>query len=185
MLEYNLEYHKKLNQSHILPNILNGAKMGVISQFVADIVLSLLLYNEKIIIEDIKISGIASYYAAVFSGMMGSFLSIYMDPFATTLFTVVTYAYTFALVNSLKNKEPIELHPVEMVFDTGVSILLIYAFDPTSKNQYYRYSEKRHFIEPIHKRMDRSLGQNLFITVLVNTYGFLKLQNRLNNENQN
>ncbi len=173
---YNLEYHKELNRSHILPNILAGARNGVYSQFLADIVISLFLYNERLVIEDIKINGIASYYAAVAAGMMAGFLSIYMDPFAMVLFTTTTYAYTYQFVNNIINKEEINIRPREILFDAGVSLILIYSFDPVAHNQYLRYQEKRHFIEPIHQRMDRNTAQNLFFIVLVNAYGFLKIQ---------
>lgn len=177
MYGYDLEYHKQMNRSHILPNILEGAKMGVLSQFIADIVLSILLHNERVVIEDIEISEIPAYYAAVVSGMLGAFLAIYMDPFAIALFSTATYAFIFALVDSQINHTEFTLRPREIVFDTGVSILLIYSFDPVAHNQYLRYQEKRHMIEPIHKRMDRNIAQNIFIIVLVNTYGFLKIQN--------
>lgn len=182
MQGYNLEYHKQLNRSHILPNILEGAKAGILSQFVSDIVLSLLLYNEALIIEDIEISEIPAYYASVASGMMVGFLSIYMDPFAVALFSTATYAYVFAFMDTLINGVEFNPKPVELIFDTGVSILLIFAFDATAHNQYLRYQEKRHFIEPTHPRMDRNIGQNIFIIVLVSTYGFLKVQDELNTE---
>ena len=48
MQYYDLKYHKALNRSHILPNILNGAKSGIYSQFIADIVVSVLLYQNQI-----------------------------------------------------------------------------------------------------------------------------------------
>lgn len=47
MMPYNFEYHVRLDQSHILPNILKGAQTGVISQFISDIIISLLFFNEK------------------------------------------------------------------------------------------------------------------------------------------
>ncbi len=173
---YDLEYHKQNNRSHILPNILNGAKQGVLSQFIADIVLSILLYNETIVIEDIEISEIPAYYAAVISGMTVAFLMIYMDSFAVALFSTLTYAFIFELLDSQIHQTEFYLRPAEIIFDTGVSLILIYCFDPVAHNQYQRYREKRHFIEPIHQRMDRNMAQNIFIIVLVNTYGFLKLQ---------
>lgn len=173
---YNLEYHKQLNRSHILPNILAGAKNGIVSQFLADIVISIFLYNEDIIIEDIEISTVPSYYAAVAAGIMAGFLSIYMDPFAMVLFTTTTYAYTYEFVNYLITNEEMDITPREIIFDTGVSLILIYSFDPIAHNQYLRYQEKRHFIEPTHRRMDRNTAQNLFFIVLVNAYGFLKIQ---------
>lgn len=184
MDSYNEEYHKMLNRSHILPNLLGGARAGVYSQFIADIVLSLLLYNESIIVEDIQISEIPAYYAAVASGMMGAFLAIYMDPFAFALFTTITYAFVFALVDSQINNTEFDLHPVEIIFDTGISVLLIYAFDPVAHNQYLRYQDKRHHVEPRYKRMDRNTAQNIFIIVLVNTYGFLKIQTTDTNTNE-
>lgn len=183
MQGYNLEYHRQLNRSHILPNILEGAKVGILSQFVSDVVLSLLLYNEALVIEDIEISEVPAYYASVASGMMVGFLSIYMDPFAVALFSTATYAYVFALMDTLINGVEFNPKPVELIFDTGVSILLIFAFDSTAHNQYLRYEEKRHFIEPTHPRMDRNIGQNIFIIVLVSTYGFLKVQEEQNEEN--
>lgn len=179
---YDLEYHKQMNKSHILPNLLAGAKAGVISQFVSDIVISIFSSNEKIVIEDIQISEIASYYGAIASGMIGSFLAIYMDPFAFTLFSTVTYAFVYNLVSSQINNTEFNLNPSEMIFDTGVSLILIYSFDNTAHNQYLRYQEKRHLIEPIHKRMDRNTGQNIFFIVLVNAYGFLKINNKKNIE---
>ena len=71
-----IEYHKMINRTHILPNLLNGAKFGVISQFISDFVISLLLFNETLIINDIQISKPASYYAAASSGAMVALLSI-------------------------------------------------------------------------------------------------------------
>ena len=41
-MQYDLEYHKSLDRSHILPNILQGAQTGIFSQFISDIILSLL-----------------------------------------------------------------------------------------------------------------------------------------------
>lgn len=81
-MQYDLKYHIKLDQSHILPNILNGAQFGIISQFLSDIFISLFLFNEKIIIEDIQVSQTPAYYAAVASGMIAGFLSIFIDPIA-------------------------------------------------------------------------------------------------------
>ncbi len=185
MQPYNLEYHKQLNRSHILPNIIEGAKAGVISQFISDVVLSILLYNETVVIEDIEISEIPAYYASVASGMLVGFLSIYMDPFAVALFSTASYAYVFALMDCLINNTEFNPAPVEVIFDTGVSILLIFAFDSTAHNQYLRYQEKKHMIEPIHQRMDRNTAQNIFIIVLVSTYGFLKVQEDTNEENDN
>ena len=63
-MNYNLEYHKNLNRSHILPNFIKGAQSGITSQFLSDVFISLLLYNEDIIINDIKISEVPAFYAA-------------------------------------------------------------------------------------------------------------------------
>ena len=99
-MQYDLEYHKNLDRSHILPNILQGAQTGVFSQFLSDIILSILLYNEQIIIEDIKISELPSYYAATASGIMASFLSIYLDPIDLIAFTTITYGYVYECKSS-------------------------------------------------------------------------------------
>lgn len=173
---YDLEYHKRLDKEHILPNILNGAKFGVISQFFSDIVISLLLSNELIIIEDIKISEVSAYYASVASGMMAGLLSIYLDPFAMVLFTITTYAYVFNFFEIILNNAEFSIKPKEIVFDTLVSIILLYAFDPTAHSQYLRYKQKRNLIEPTIGRSDRSLGLSIFFIILVSTYGFLKIQ---------
>lgn len=175
MQSYDMEYHKALNRSHILPNLMEGAKAGVYSQFVTDIILSLLLLNDEVLIEDIQISTISQYYAAVASGMTVAVLSIYMDPFAVVLFSTVTYAFVFNLMESNINQTQFELTPQEIVFDAAVSLILIYSFDPVAHNQYLRYKEKRHHVEPTHKRMDRSKTQSIFFIVLVSTYGFLKV----------
>lgn len=181
MIPYNLEYHKALDRSHILPNLLNGAKMGILSQFLSDIILSILLYNETIIVNDIKISRISSYYAAVASGITYSVLAIFMDPFAIVLFSNVAYSYVLNLVNSELDNIDFSIRPKEIIFDSGISILLLYAFDPTAHNQYKRYWQKRCGIEPTIKRSDRNMGLMIFFIILTNTYGFLKIQN--NNSN--
>lgn len=184
-MPYNLEYHKQMNRSHILPNMLSGARAGVYTQFLSDVILSLLLFNENIVVKDIRISEISSYYAAIASGMVASVLYIYMDPFAVVLFSITTYAFVFNLVSSKINNTEFRLRPREIIFDAGVSILLLYAFDPTAHSQYLRYTQKRHLIEPTIPRSDRTSFQSVFFIVLVSTYGFLKTQDNTNNTSEN
>ena len=179
-MQYDLDYHKKLDQSHILPNILQGAQTGVFSQFLSDIILSLLLYNEEIIIEDIKISELPSYYAAVASGMIAGFLSIYMDPIALIAFTTITYGYVFEFADYIINNNEITLTPQEDIFDIGITVLFVVLFDPVARHQYLRFNQKRHLIEPTLERRNRSIGTTIFISVFTSTYGFLKLTNRQN-----
>lgn len=112
-MQYNLEYHKQLDRSHILPNILNGAKTGAISQFLSDVFISLFLFNETIVIEDIRISTLPAYYAAVATGMLAGLLIIYMDPIAVIAFTTIFYDYVFELADWVINEDEIELTPVE------------------------------------------------------------------------
>lgn len=172
-----IEYHKQVNRTHILPNFLNGAKIGVISQFISDIILSLLLYNEDLITNDINISSIASYYAAAISGAMIAVLSIYMDPFAIILFSNVTYSYVYELVNNNYNYNNLNIRPREIIFDTVLIIILTYAFDPTAHNQYFRYKQKRLGVEPTYQRRDRPFTLSIFFLVLINAYNFLKIVN--------
>ena len=173
----NIEYHKALNRSHILPNFLNGAKIGVISQFASDIIISLLLYNEKLIINDVNISPIASYYAAAASGAMIAVLSIYMDPFAIVLFSNVTYDYVFEIVDNDFKPNNVNIRPREIMFDTALIIILTYLFDPTAHNQYLRYRQKKKGIEPTYGRQNRPVGLTIFFLVLINAYNFLKIVN--------
>lgn len=184
-MPYNIEYHKALDRSHILPNLLNGARMGILSQFLSDIILSLLLFNQDIVIKDIRISRISSYYAAVASGITYSVLAIFMDPFAIVLFSNAAYSYVLNLVNSELDNTDFNIRPREIIFDSGVSILLLYAFDPTAHSQYRRYWQKRCGIEPTIKRSDRNIGLMIFFIVLTNTYGFLKIVNPTNGETNN
>ena len=177
MATRDVEYYKIINRTHILPNLLNGAKFGVISQFASDVILSLLLYNETLIIEDVDISPIASYYAAASSGAMIAFLSIYMDPYAIILFSNITYTYVYELVSNNFNPNQIIIKPREIVFDTVLILILTYLFDPTASNQYYRYKQKRNKIKPTYQRQDRPLGLTIFFLVLINTYNFLKVTN--------
>ena len=181
-MSYNLEYHKQLDRSHILPNLLEGAKNGVIAQFLSDVIISLLLNNENIVLNDIKISEISSYYASVASGMVVSVLYIFMDPFAVVVFSITTYAFVYDLIESLTKNKEFSINAVEIVFDSIVSILLIYAFDNTAHSQYYRYWQKRCLIEPTIQRTDRSRGQSIFFVVLVSTYSFLKISQDNNEE---
>ncbi len=174
-MQYNLNYHKKLDRSHIIPNILNGAKSGITSQFLSDIILSILLYNENVIINDIKISSIPAYYAATATGMLTGLLIIYLDPIAIVAFTTIFYDFIFEIVDYKLNNDPISLTPVEEIFDVGLTIILLIVFDPTARHQYLRYNQKRHFIEPTLNRLDRTPALTIFITVLTSTYAFLKV----------
>ncbi|MDE5566263.1 MAG: hypothetical protein K2I77_04685, partial [Anaeroplasmataceae bacterium] len=123
-MTYNLEYHKQLDRSHILPNMLNGAKTGVISQFLSDFFLSLFLYNEQLVVEDIKVSGVASYYASVASGMLAGVLIIFLDPIALVAFTTITYGFVLEIAEYIITGDEITLTPVEDIFDIGVSVIL-------------------------------------------------------------
>lgn len=173
-MQYNLEYHKQLDRSHILPNLLKGAQTGVISQFLSDLFISLLLYNETIIIEDIKISTLPAYYASVASGMLAGVLVIFLDPIAIVAFTTIFYDFVFEIVDYYLYDDEINLTPVENVFDIGVAIMLVVLFDPAARSQYLRYEQKRHYIEPTIKRNDRSLAYTIFFSILLSTYSFLK-----------
>lgn len=179
-MNYNLEYHKALDRSHILPNLLNGGYMGILSQMLSDIFISILLFNEAIIINDIKISHISSYYTSAIIGMLAGVLVIFLDPIATIIITTILYNYILKYIKKLINDEPIILTPISDTFDTGISVLLISLFDPTAISQYSRYQQKRHFIEPSIPRRDRTLGLIIFFSVLSSTYGWLKSQNKEN-----
>ncbi|MBD5390790.1 hypothetical protein HDR67_02155 [bacterium] len=177
-MQYNLEYHKQLDRSHILPNILKGAQTGAISQFLSDIFISLFLFNESIIVEDIQISTVPAYYASVATGMLTGLLIIYLDPIAIIAFTTVFYDFVFELVDYWMNEDPVEITPVETTFDIGLTTILVFLFDPTARHQYLRYQQKRHFIEPTLGREDRTATITIFITVLTSTYNFLKISSR-------
>lgn len=174
-MQYNLEYHKQLDRSHILPNILKGAQTGAISQFLSDVFVSLFLYNEAIVIEDIRISTLPAYYASVATGMLAGLLIIYLDPIAVIAFTSVFYDFIFEIVDFSLNEDPIEITPVETTFDILLTIILVVIFDPTARHQYLRYWQKRHYIEPTLGREDRTATITIFITVLTSTYSFLKI----------
>ena len=182
-MQYNLEYHKQLDRSHILPNILKGAQTGVVSQFLSDIFISLFLFNESIIIEDIQVSTLPAYYASVATGMLAGLLIIYLDPIAVIAFTTVFYDFVFEIVDHWLYEDPIEITPVETTFDIGLTIILVVLFDPTARHQYLRYEQKRHFIEPTLGREDRTATITIFITVLTSTYNYLKIISRNEEEN--
>lgn len=183
-MQYDLEYHKQLDRQHILPNILQGAQTGILSQFLSDIFISLFLYNDQIFFEDINISPTASYYASVASGMMAGLLVIFIDPIALVAFTTITYGVTYEIADKIITGDEITFTPVEDIFDIGLSIILVFLFDPAARSQYYRYQQKRHFIEPSIPRRDRTLSNTIFFSVLLSSYGFLKLTNQEKAKNE-
>lgn len=168
---YNLEYHKYLDRSHILPNLLNGAIQGVIAQFLADLIITFLLEEGEILVNDVNISNISQYYASVASGIVAGVLLIFLDPFAVALFSTVAYNYVYLLVENDFNTS-FEINSEEIIEDTIETILLLYMFDPTARSQYLRYTEKRHYIEPNIPRRDRTTTQLIFFIILTNTYNF-------------
>lgn len=178
-MERNISFYKEQDKSHIIRNLLSGAKAGIISQFIADTFISILLYNEAIVIEDIRVSQIPSYYASVASGITVAVLAIYMDPFAVVLFSTVAYEYVFNTVSKYLNNEIIEFDSKDVILDSVVVIVLIYLFDPVAHNQYLRYKEKRFMNNPIHRRMDRSMALTIFFIILTNSYNFVTNPNPL------
>lgn len=181
-MQYNLEYHKALDRSHILPNVMKGAYTGVASQFVSDIILSLLLFNNEIIIKDVQISNISNYFASVLSGMLAGLLIIYIDQIALIAVTTIFYNYSNRFINRLITCEDLNVRPIEYTFDALIAVFLVVLFDPTARSQYYRYQQKRHFIEPTIPRTDRTLTLIIFFSILTSTYGFLKLTNQPSEE---
>ena len=181
-MQYNLEYHKALDRSHILPNVMKGAYTGVASQFISDIILSLLLFNNEIIVKDVQISHISHYFASVLTGMLAGLLIIYIDQIALIAVTTIFYNYANTFVNKLITCEELDIRPIEFTFDALIAMFLVALFDPTAKCQYYRYQQKRHFIEPTIPRTDRPLTLVIFFSILTSTYGFLKLTNQTTDE---
>lgn len=179
-MQYNLDYHIQMDKSHILPNILKGAQTGISSQFISDVIISLLLFNEELVIEDIQVSAVSAYYASVASGMVAGLLSIYVDPIALVAFTVITYGIVFEIVDYLTTDNPIIFTPQEDIFDICLTILLVVLFDPVARHQYERFKQKRQLIEPTLQREDRTLVSTIFFSVLLSTYNFLKLSSRQN-----
>ena len=157
--------------------------MGVFSQFLSDFFLSVLLFNNTIIINDIKISSITNYYASVLTGMLAGLLIIYIDPIGAIAITTIFYNYADRFMHLLISNEDLNLKPIEYTFDASISVLLIALFDPTAKSQFYRYQQKRNFIEPTIPRTDRTLGLVIFFSILTSTYGFLKLDNPTEEKN--
>ena len=96
-MQYNLEYHKQLDRSHILQNVMKGAYTGIASQFISDIILSLLLFNNEIIVKYIQISHISHYFASVLTGMLAGLLIIYIDQSALVAVTTIFYNYSNTL----------------------------------------------------------------------------------------
>ena len=97
-------------------------------------------------------------------GMLAGFLIIYLDPIAVIALTIVFYDYVFEIVDYHINDDPIQVTPVEDVFDIGLTMILVVVFDPTARHQYLRYQQKRRFIEPTLGRQDRSPTIAIFIT---------------------
>ena len=181
-MQYNLEYHKALNKSHILPNVMKGAYTGVSSQFISDIILSLLSFNNEIIIKDIQVSPISNYYASVLTGMLAGLLIIYIDQIALIAVTTIFYNYANRFITNLISGEDLNIRPIEYTFDALIAVMFVVLFDPTAKSQYYRYQQKRHFVEPTIPRTDRSLTLVIFFSILTSTYGFLKITNQTTTE---
>ncbi len=168
---YNLEYHKYLDRAHILPNLLNGATQGIIAQFLSDLIITFLLEEGEILVNDVNISNISQYYASVASGMVAGVLLIFLDPFAVVLFSTIAYNYVYLLVENNFNIN-FEIDAKEIIEDSIETILLLFMFDPTARSQYLRYTEKRHYLEPNIPRRDRTTIQLIFFVILTNTYNF-------------
>ena len=115
--------------------------------------------------------------------MLSGFLIIFIDQIALVVVTTVFYSYTFNLINELITGQKLELTPVETTFDAAITVLFVALFDPTARSQYYRYQQKRHFIEPTIPRTDRNLSLIIFFSILTSTYGFLKQNSRQTSAN--
>ena len=167
---YDINYKKLMKRKDLPTRFANGVGIGLISQFFADTLFSLL--SDNITKTDIVISDISLYYAAAAAGAMGGILGPYMDRFAIVAFSTVTFAYVNNLVDDLTGNDKFYLSTEDIVFDIIVTIIVVYMIDDKSINDYWNHYYERHMIDHPRYNSDRTSFEFLFILTIVNLLNF-------------
>ncbi len=167
---YDIEKHKVEKRKKIPNAITRGAINGIISQFIADVIVSIFFAEDSILIEDVNISTIPAYYAAVAAGMVGATLSLYMDKIAVTVFTTTVYAYVFNLMLDKTGESEFDLNSMDIISDIMISTILIYTLIPSTKDDYYKHCLERHCIESNRVVEDDNFLILKLVIIIVNTF---------------
>lgn len=146
-----------------------GAINGILTQFSADIFVSLFANGSRIFFEDFILSGSSSYAAAVASGITHQLLEDHLDTYALNALLVVVYAYVFNVANYFENDEEIDFNAQEIIFDIGVAIILTYAFDSTANRNYNAFKLKRQGYN-VNTHIDAGTSNVFFLLIVTNTY---------------
>lgn len=149
-----------------LTNILEGIKSGITSQFISDIIISLLAYKDEIITTDIRISSTTSYISSTITGGITGLLSLYLDPLAIIPFSIITYNYSYEIFDYIINKDEITITPIDDIFDIGAITILVALFDPNAIKNYKNKTNTK-----------RTISVEIFIAVFINTYFYIRILN--------
>lgn len=167
---YDVNYHKAMKRAGLTKAFANGVGIGIISQFFADIIYSLL--NDNITKTDIVISDISLYYASASAGAIAGILGPFMDRFAVVAFSTTTFVFVNNIMDDITNKKEFNIDSQGLIFDILLTEIVIYCFDKKAINDYYNHYFDRKMIEHPKYNSDKTSFEFLFVLAIVNLLNF-------------
>lgn len=171
---YDVNYHKMKKREGLPIGFANGVGIGLISQFFADIIFSLI--SDNVLETDVIISDISLYYAAASAGAIAGILGPFMDRFAIVFFSVVTFAFVNNYVQYLRGRRDFDLTNEDIIFNIIVTIVVIYCFDKKAIPDYLNHYYERHCVDHPRYNSDKSSFEFLFILCISNLINFAFLK---------
>lgn len=147
----------------------NAVGIALISQFLADIIFSII--DGNIIETDLILSDISIYYGAAASGIVLVLLPSNMDKLELIVFAAVTFQYASNLVSS-QTGEGFIINERSIVFDILLAEILTTVFDRKSLNDYYNKLNKRHHFIDEEYETDKTSFEFLFFLFLSNLINY-------------
>ncbi len=163
--------NKKDNAYKFFYASISGA---LIAQFASDIFFSFFFTQENVLKDDIKVSTISSYYAAIATGVLIGISGQYLDRFALIVLTTVVYALVFDYMNALLGLEEFKIDAFNSTFDVLAGIILIYLFDPKAKNDYINHKNERLMLNKEKLDADKTVMDTIIVIVVINAYAGFK-----------
>lgn len=163
-------YNNRVKLKNLPKKLANGVGIGIISQFFADIIFTIVTSN--IVLGDIIISDVSLYYGAASAGLITAYLAPFLDKFAIVPFSVITFAYVNNLVDSLSNENDFYIDEQNIVFDIIVTEIVLFLSDRTAVPDYYNHLYERKYHQNPHLNTDKTSFEFLFILMLSNLIGF-------------
>lgn len=152
-----------------ITRLANTVGIAMISQFLADIIFSLV--DDNILKTDVIVSEVSIYFGTTATAIVIFALPENVDRLETIVISIVTYNYFTALAQNDFDLD-FEIDAKEIVFTIILVELFTITFDKKSLNDYInKYNQRHHIVAPLRKT-DKNSFEFLFIIFISNLIAY-------------